>query len=211
MIYDAIYSIWYLKKFQNIPWCYIYHGCYISSMLYIALIAPHYAKFCHLLHSLLQEAAEKVLSRVEEVVKWLHKPLDDKTKQLTCSTTHPFWQEEIRYCGIQLAILGPFGAENQVERHITSHWCCQICGPFFVWQDAEARSRWSYAVCNILLLTNFQAKMGTECWHQGLRHAFIASFTACQLKRRREDIYNPKKYNGLRKLQHDVTWMQPWQ
>jgi hypothetical protein len=41
-----------------------------------------------------------------------------------------------------------------------THLCRQICGAIFVQKD-EARSRWSYAVCIILPLTNVQATMGT--------------------------------------------------
>jgi hypothetical protein len=51
----------------------------------------------------------------------------------------------------------------------------------------------------------FHSQTSKLQWEQNvgtksLKHAFIASFIACCLRRRRENIYNDKKYNSLRKL-----------
>jgi hypothetical protein len=47
----------------------------------------------------------------------------------------------------------------------------------------------------------WEQNVGTK----GLKRAFIAAFIACRLRRRREDINNPKKYDGLRKLRHKLN------
>jgi hypothetical protein len=145
------------------------------------------------------EAAEKALSGVEDVVKWLHKPsngklqypsfVGEKEKEIVESSWW-FWDLLVQRIK-EKGALPPTRVAKYVVQSMYNKMKPGVDGvtqyaAFF--RSQTSKLQW-------------EQNVGTK----GLKRAFIASFIACHLRRRREDINNPKKYDGLRKLRHKLN------
>jgi hypothetical protein len=145
------------------------------------------------------EAAEKALSGVEEVVKWLHEPSNGKLRYPSfvgkkekeiVEESWWFWDLLVQRIK-EKGALPPTRAAKYVVQSLYNKMKPGVDGvtqyaAFF--RSQTSKLQW-------------EQNVGTK----SLKRAFIASFIACRLRRRREDIYNDKKYDGLRKLRHKLN------
>ena len=145
------------------------------------------------------EAGEKALSGVEEVVKWLHEPsngklqypsfVGKKEKEIVESN---WWFWDLLVWRIkQKGALPPTRVAKYVVQSLYNKMKPGVDG--VTQYAAFFRSQTSKL--------EWEQNVGTK----GLKRAFIASFIACRLRRRREDIYDNKKYDGLRKLRRKLN------
>jgi hypothetical protein len=145
------------------------------------------------------EAAEKALSEVEEVVRWLHEPMNGKLQYPSfvgkkekeiMESSWWFWDlllQRIKEKGA----LPPTCVTKYVVQSLYNKMKPGVDGVL---------TQYAAFFCSQTSKLQWEQNVGTK----RLKRAFTASFIACPLQKRREDIYNHKKYDGLEEVATQV-------